>query len=89
MNKRLLHFSAFVLLVVPTLLLVPPKSASAQENQANNEETYRLLNLFGDVFERVRADFVEELTDEEDYGWRLDYPIGRRTCAWPNPSPSC
>lgn len=65
MNKRLLHFSAFVLLVVPTLLLVPPKSASAQENQANNEETYRLLNLFGDVFERVRADFVEELTDEE------------------------
>jgi carboxyl-terminal processing protease len=65
MKKRLLHFSALMLLVVSALLLVPPKSALAQENHANNEETYRLLNLFGDVFERVRADFVEELTDEE------------------------
>jgi carboxyl-terminal processing protease len=65
MKKRLFHFSAFVLLVVPALFLVLPKSASAQENHTNNEETYRLLNLFGDVFERVRADFVEELTDEE------------------------
>ncbi len=28
-------------------------------------ETYRQLNLFGDVFERVRADYVEEVSDEE------------------------
>jgi carboxyl-terminal processing protease len=34
---------------------------SAQEN---NSETYRQLNLFGDVFERVRADYVEEVSDE-------------------------
>jgi carboxyl-terminal processing protease len=65
MKKRILYFSAFVLFVVPALLLVLPKGAPAQGNPANNEETYRLLNLFGDVFERVRADFVEELTDEE------------------------
>ncbi len=31
----------------------------------NTAETYRLLNLFGDVFERVRADYVETPTDEE------------------------
>ncbi|MBF0335388.1 MAG: PDZ domain-containing protein, partial [Alphaproteobacteria bacterium] len=31
----------------------------------NNAETYRLLNLFGDVFERVRKEYVEEVTDEE------------------------
>jgi carboxyl-terminal processing protease len=27
---------------------------------ANNSETYKLLNLFGDVFDRVRADYVEK-----------------------------
>lgn len=31
----------------------------------NDEETYRLLNLFGDVFERVRAEYVEPPSDEE------------------------
>ncbi len=28
-------------------------------------ETYKQLNLFGDVFERVRADYVEDITDSE------------------------
>ncbi len=28
-------------------------------------ETYRQLNLFGDVFERVRAEYVEEISDKE------------------------
>lgn len=32
--------------------------------QNNNSETYRQLNLFGDVFERVRADYVEDVSDE-------------------------
>ncbi|MDA5192766.1 S41 family peptidase [Govanella unica] len=31
--------------------------------QAASSETYRQLNLFGDVFERVRADYVEEVKD--------------------------
>ncbi|MEC7489733.1 MAG: S41 family peptidase [Pseudomonadota bacterium] len=31
----------------------------------NNSETYRQLNLFGDIFERVRADYVEEISDEK------------------------
>jgi carboxyl-terminal processing protease len=39
-----------------------PQIAAAQ---ANNSETYRQLNLFGDVFERVRADYVKEVTDEQ------------------------
>ena len=30
-----------------------------------SSDTYRQLNLFGDVFERVRADFVEEVDDAE------------------------
>ncbi len=33
--------------------------------EAANSETYRQLNLFGDVFERVRADYVEEPEDAE------------------------
>ena len=32
--------------------------------QNNNSETYRQLNLFGDIFERVRADYVEEVLDD-------------------------
>jgi carboxyl-terminal processing protease len=39
-----------------------PLTAAAQ---ANNSETYRQLNLFGDVFERLRADYVKEVTDEQ------------------------
>jgi carboxyl-terminal processing protease len=33
--------------------------------QEDSSDTYRQLNLFGDVFERVRADYVEEVTDEK------------------------
>jgi len=33
--------------------------------EAANSETYRQLNLFGDVFERVREDYVEEVDDPE------------------------
>ena len=32
--------------------------------QTNSSETYRQLNLFGEVFERVRAQYVEEVTDD-------------------------
>ena len=28
-------------------------------------DTYQLLSLFGDVFERVRADYVEPVNDRE------------------------
>ncbi len=39
--------------------------ASAAETKKNDVDTYKLLNLLGDVFERVRAEYVEEPTDEE------------------------
>ena len=32
---------------------------------AAGSETYRQLNLFGDVFERVRADYVEDVADQD------------------------
>jgi len=43
--------------------LVSPLPVSAQ--QGNTSETYRQLNLFGEVFERVRSDYVEDVTDKK------------------------
>ncbi len=43
------------------LFLPTPQKASAQDNA----EAYRQLSLFGDVFERVRDEYVEEKTDKE------------------------
>jgi carboxyl-terminal processing protease len=44
------------------LIVIFPAALSAEENRS---ETYRQLKLFGDVFERVRADYVEEATDQK------------------------
>ncbi len=41
----------------------PISHARAQDS--NRAETYRLLTLFGDVFERVRAEYVEAVNDRE------------------------
>jgi len=38
---------------------------SAGTVNATSSETYRQLNLFGDVFERVRSDYVENVDDAE------------------------
>ena len=32
---------------------------------AAEENTFRQLELFGDIFERVRADYVDEVSDEQ------------------------
>ena len=34
-------------------------------SHAYSNDTYRQLNLFGDVFERVRAEYVDEVTDQQ------------------------
>ena len=51
-----------ILAVVAALIVVLPQVSGAQEDRS---ETYRQLKLFSDVFERVRADYVEEVTDEQ------------------------
>jgi len=43
-------------------ILVAPATAPAEGDVT---DTYRQLDLFGTVFERVRANYVEEVTDEE------------------------
>lgn len=39
--------------------------ATVTAQSSNSSDTYRQLNLFGDVFERVRAEYVEQVTDEQ------------------------
>lgn len=65
-----------LLSLLSLLILLNPLAVNAQTEKRTAEdgvivkpkdpqETYRQLSLFGDVFERVRAQYVEELTDEE------------------------
>ena len=49
--------------VVGPVIAVPTLQAFAQDG--GRAETYRLLNLFGDVFERIRAEYVEPVNDRE------------------------
>lgn len=45
------------------MAMAVPSLTIAQSD--DKEETYRQLSLFGDVFERVRSDYVEEVTDQD------------------------
>ena len=38
---------------------------TAHADDSNRTDTYRLLTLFGDVFERVRAEYVEPTSDRD------------------------
>src|SRR6516165_6265362 len=53
-------------------LLLLPLTGSAQTSKAgtgttsvNSADTYRALSLFGDVFEKVRQDYVEDVGDDK------------------------
>ena len=63
LSKRpLLVLAAMTLGAFTALFLIAPLTTKAQ---SNNEETYRQLTLFGDVFQRVREDYVEEVSDQD------------------------
>jgi carboxyl-terminal processing protease len=46
-----------------TMYATQPRSVLGSSAKAAPSDTYRQLNLFGDVFERVRADYVERPDD--------------------------
>ena len=48
-----------------TMAALAPTALADEAPTQNHAETYRLLTLFGDVFERVRADYVEPVTDRD------------------------
>ena len=55
MKKTFLHILIFLFCIFAL-----PINADSK-----NKETYEYLDLFGQIFDRVRSDYVEEVTDEE------------------------
>src|SRR6202165_5077539 len=61
MRKTSLIFLGAIAGVGLTLLATQPHTVFVGSSaKAASSDTYRQLNLFGDVFERVRADYVEK-----------------------------
>ncbi|OEJ67076.1 S41 family peptidase [Magnetovibrio blakemorei] len=59
------RFNFATALVGAFLVITPLGSVSAAETDSKKpDETYKLLQLFGDVFERVRGDYVEKPSDK-------------------------
>ena len=65
MNVRFLLVAAMAAFLISPAARSADDKASQADDKASQADTYELLNLFGDVFERVRADYVEETSDEE------------------------
>ncbi len=66
MRKTSLLFLGALAGVLTTLLITQPRVLLAgSAARAAVSDTYRGLNLFGDVFERVRADYVERPDDSK------------------------
>ena len=50
-----------VILLLNLIILLAPKTYGS----SSDEEKYKYLDLFGQVFDRVRSSYVEEVTDQE------------------------
>ena len=55
---------SLVALLGSSCLIAPTFAAETKNNTKFSEDTYKYLELFGDVFERVRKDYVEEVSDQ-------------------------
>jgi len=54
--KKILLSSLFYIFIITSL---------QTHGASKNKETYEYLDLFGQIFDRVRSEYVEEVTDEE------------------------
>ena len=54
--------ATFIIMAVIAGMALPSLTTAQSQN---SEETYRQLSLFGDVFQRVRSSYVEEIADKE------------------------
>lgn len=62
MNKTILSITTAVALLSGVTY---GPNALAQNADTDGVDTYQLLDLFGNVFERIRADYVDETTDQD------------------------
>src|SRR3984885_3002496 len=57
-----------IVAIAAALLIVPMRrglgAGATNTPPTNTAETYKELNLFGDVFEKVRSEYVDEVTDD-------------------------
>ena len=52
-------------LVIFKLVIITIKFSTIFSLNANENDIYKQLNLFGEVYERVRSEYVEKVTDKE------------------------
>src|SRR5271163_2150343 len=56
--------SGLMVVFAATVLVFSLRQDVGAAPPANSAETYKQLNLFGEVFERVRAEYVDEVSDD-------------------------
>ena len=61
MNAKLSFLSAAML----SVMLASPVQAAAKDQDKEDVDTYELLNLFGEVMERAKISYVEEVSDKK------------------------
>lgn len=66
-KKKSLKFTvaAIALLAFSSLTIIAAQSEPQVAGQSTTSDTYKALNLFGDVFEQVRANYVEPVPDKK------------------------
>ena len=77
MRKNFLFLCGALTGTCLTLLVTGPQSGhliAAAKAAASAADTYSQLNLFGEVFERVRADYVEKPDDTKLIEGAIDRP---------------
>lgn len=60
---RAIALFGIAMMGITVLLLALPSTSVSQSD--SREETYRQLSLFGDVFQRVREEYVEDIDDQQ------------------------
>src|ERR1700716_3274871 len=56
--------SGLMVVIAATALGYSLRQDNSAAPPANSAETYKQLNLFGEVFERVRAEYVDDVSDD-------------------------
>src|ERR1700757_683404 len=56
--------SGLIAIVAATMVVFSLRQDVGAAASGNSAETYKQLNLFGEVFERVRAEYVEDVNDD-------------------------
>src|SRR5690242_244331 len=56
--------SGLIAIVAATMIVFSLRQDVGAASSGNSSETYKQLNLFGEVFERVRAEYVDEVADD-------------------------